>query len=126
MVDLLMNVILCVKKEDSVKGNDMRKTVIDAKQLIPSALRIGETGFTPFSIMGSSGKDKYVSKTEDDALHISYFMASNTYSCNISIYNKATALGHNNIGSLTVEDGTVLCGEFNDLCLEQDECAEQC
>ena len=76
--------------------------------------------------MGKSGKEKYVSKTEDDALNISYFMASNTYSCNISIYNKATSSGNSNIGSLTMEDGTILCGEFNDLFLEQDECAEQC
>eukprot|EP00957_Ditylum_brightwellii_P149647 11395095-Ditylum_brightwellii.AAC.1 len=96
MADLLMNFILHVKKEDPEKATNMRDTFIDAKELIPSALRIGETG-----------KDKYVTKTEDDALHnTSYFMVSNTYSYNISIYTKATALGHNNIGSLTVEDGT--------------------
>ena len=126
MVDLLMNVFLCVKEEDSVKGNDMLTAYIDAKQLIPSAVRIQQTGFTQFSIAGKSGKDKYVSKTEDDALHTSYFMARYTYSCNISIYNKATALRHNDVGLLTVEDDTILCGEFNNLFLEQDECAEQC
>eukprot|EP00957_Ditylum_brightwellii_P008924 675730-Ditylum_brightwellii.AAC.1 len=75
MADLLMTSILCVIKEDSVKGNDMQKTVVDAKQLIPPDLRIGQTCFTQFVIVGNSGKDKYVSKTEDDALHISSFIA---------------------------------------------------
>eukprot|EP00957_Ditylum_brightwellii_P040818 3089981-Ditylum_brightwellii.AAC.1 len=106
MADLLMTFILHVIKEDSVKGGNMQKTVVGAKQLIPSDLRIGQTCFTQFAIVGNSGEDKYVSKAEDDTLHISSFIDSKTYSCDIIIYNKATASRNNNIGSLTVEDGT--------------------
>eukprot|EP00957_Ditylum_brightwellii_P098849 7530468-Ditylum_brightwellii.AAC.1 len=64
MTDLLMEFILCVKEEDPEKATNMRDTLIAVKNLIPSCLRIGDTG-----------KDKYVTKTEDDALHISNFMA---------------------------------------------------
>eukprot|EP00957_Ditylum_brightwellii_P115839 8836769-Ditylum_brightwellii.AAC.1 len=64
-----------MKKEDHERATKMQDTLLASKGYIPSHLRIGDTGFTQFSSVGTSGKDNYVTNTEDDALHVSYFMA---------------------------------------------------
>eukprot|EP00957_Ditylum_brightwellii_P065285 4951613-Ditylum_brightwellii.AAC.1 len=69
---------------------------------------------------GESGSNKSAYKTEDDALHISYFVAKRSSSCKITIYNKGDTSDHGSIGSSTVANGTVPCSEFSNLFLEQE------
>eukprot|EP00957_Ditylum_brightwellii_P091997 7003884-Ditylum_brightwellii.AAC.1 len=54
MQELLMKFIMHMKKEDDERATKMQDTLLDAKNHIPSCLRIRQTSFTQCSIVGTS------------------------------------------------------------------------
>ena len=117
MHDLLWFFIL--KYTSQTQNTQLRAKFKLAKNKIPDYLRIGDTCFTSFDIVGGINGRATWHSTGDDLFQIFYVSSQVTSGGDILINNNEDNMGRSTL--ITGTDGIVVCGEFNELFQEHKE-----
>ena len=117
MNELLFQFISKCKEVNKVDGTNMLSKYKMAKKKIPENLKIGDTCFTTFSIVGGENTCATLHNMTDDLFQIFFLHSQSLSGGDILITNDEGTLPQKILGHY----GTVVCGDFSKLYQEHEE-----